>query len=337
VPARSPVRILEDVADAVAHQRPVVALESSVLAQGLPIPANREAADRMVGAAAARGAQAAITAVVRGVPTVGLLPDELEEFLRRDGVEKVSARDLAPAMVRGVNGATTVAAALALATLAGVPVFATGGIGGVHREVDGGGKGSGAGARDESSDLVELARSPVIVVCAGAKSILDLPATWERLETLGIPVVGYRTWELPAFFTAESGIRLTTRADTAEEIAQLFRAHRSLGRPAALLVVQAPPAGVALDRALVDRAVTRALERAQSENVRGGALTPYLLAAVERETRGRSLAANLGLLEANASLAADVAVALSDRTRIGQHDGFGNAGGRQTAGGAAPH
>jgi pseudouridylate synthase len=302
-----PIRLLPEVADALRASRPIVALESSVLAQGLPIPANRMAAERMAAAVADRGAVPAVTAVVHGTPTLGLEAPELERFLRRDGVEKVSARDLAPAMVRRIDGATTVAAALALATVAGVSVFATGGIGGVHREVSGR---PGDWVRDESSDLVELARSPMIVVCAGAKSILDLRATWERLETLGVAVVGYQTSELPAFFSAESGIKLTIRAESPADISAMFRAQRSLGRPGALLVVQPPPPEVALGRVEVDRAVARALEAADSKGVRGAAVTPYLLAAVERETGGRSLAANLGLLEANVALAAEIACEL---------------------------
>jgi pseudouridylate synthase len=313
VPARAPLRVLAPVRDAIREHRPVVALESSVLAQGLPVPANRQAADRMLSEIRARGAVPAITAVVRGIPTLGLEADELEAFLRRDGVEKVSARDLPAAMVTGANGATTVAAALALATLAGVAVFATGGIGGVHKEVS---PHPSDWVRDESSDLTELAQSPVVVVCSGAKSILDLPATWERLETLGVPVVGYQTSELPAFFTPETGIPLSARAESAGEIARLFHAHQALGRQSALVVVQAPPAAVALERSEVDRAVSRALERAHAEGVKGGAVTPYLLAAVERETGGRSLRANLGLLAANASLAAEIAAALSAASAV---------------------
>jgi pseudouridine-5'-phosphate glycosidase len=329
--ASAPVRLLPEVADAIAARRPIVALESSVLAQGLPVPANRQAAQLMLGAVRSRGAVPAITAVVRGTPTLGLEPGELEEFLRRDGVEKVSARDLAAAIVRGANGATTVAGAIALASLAGVSVFATGGIGGVHREAS---TNPSGWVRDESSDLVELAHSPMVVVCAGAKSILDLPATWERLETLGVPVIGYRTSELPAFFTSESGIRLSARAESADEIVRLFRAHRAVGRSSALLVVQPPPAAVALERSQVDRAVTRALERTQVEGIRGGAVTPYLLAAVERETAGRSLDANLGLLEANASLAAEIAVAISDGGEIGQRDRTEQGSGWRVEGGA---
>jgi pseudouridine-5'-phosphate glycosidase len=280
--------------------RPIVALESSVLAQGLPIPANGEAASRMRDAVSAEGATPAITAVVGGVPMVGLEGADLERFLRRDGVRKVSARDLPAAMVARADGATTVAASLALARLVGVTVFATGGIGGVHRDAP----------FDESADLMELARSPIVVVCAGAKSILDLPATMERLETLGVPVVGYRTSELPGFFFASTGLPLPARAESAAEIAQLFRAHRSLGGSAALLVVQSPPEAVALPGQTVEAAVSEALAHARRIGIRGAAVTPYLLAAVERATGGRSLAANLGLLEANARLAGRIAVAL---------------------------
>ena len=294
------LRLTADVAAALAARRPVVALESSVLAQGLPIPANREAADRMFAGVRAAGAVPAVAAVVRGTATLGLEPAELERFLGRTGVRKVSARDLAGATVAGADGATTVAATLALARLAGVAVFATGGIGGVHREPP----------LDESADLVELARTPMIVVCAGAKSILDLPGTLERLETLGVPVIGYRTSELPGFFTTTTGLPTSGRVNSPAEIAALFRAQQRLGRPGALLVVQPPPAATALPTELVDRAVHDALAAARTQGIRGAAVTPFLLAAVEQATSGRSLAANLALLEANAVLAGEVAVAL---------------------------
>jgi pseudouridine-5'-phosphate glycosidase len=280
--------------------RPPVALESSVFAQGLPIPANREAARRMLAAVSAQGATPAVTAVVAGVPALGLDDVELERFLRRDGVRKVSARDLAAAVVARADGATTVAASLAIARLAGVSVFATGGIGGVHRD----------SPFDESADLVELARTPMIVVCAGAKSILDLPATLERLESLGVTVVGYRTGELPGFFTATTGLPVPARVDSAAEIAELFRAHRALGNSTAVLVVQPPPPAVALPHDLVHSAVTDALSDAKRGGVRGAGVTPFLLAAVERATDGRSLVANLGLLEANSALAGEIAVAV---------------------------
>ena len=289
------------VAAARAAGHPLVALESSVLAQGLPAPANREADRRMRAAVAARGAVPAVTAVVRGVPTLGLEGEALERFLARDGVAKVSARDLPVTMAQGRDGATTVAAALVLAARGGLDVFATGGIGGVHREAP----------FDESADLAELARTSVVTVCAGAKSILDLPATLERLETLGVTVVGYGTDEFPGFFTARTGLPVPARVDTPAAVARILRAARALGRPGGVLVVQPPPASAALDPTLVASAVTEALATAATAGVRGPAVTPHLLAAVERATGGRSLAANLALLEANAALAAEIAVALA--------------------------
>ena len=295
------VRVLPDVAAALAAGEPVVALESSVLAQGLPIPHNAESDRRVTAAVRAGGALPAVTGVVAGTPALGLLPEELTRFLAREGVRKVSARDLPLAMAAGIDGATTVAATLAIATLAGARVFATGGIGGVHREP----------AFDESADLHELARSPMVVVCAGAKSILDLPATLERLETLGVPVIGFRTSELPGFFSAESGLPVSGRADSADAVARIFQAHLALGRRSAMLVVVSPPAEFALPRATVEQAVERALVEARKTGVRGAGVTPMLLAAVERETGGRSLQANLALLERNAAVASEIAVAIS--------------------------
>lgn len=299
------VRVLPNVAAAIAAGEPVVALESSVLAQGLPIPSNREAAERMTRAVERGGAISAITAVVRGEATLGLEPAELERFLARDGVRKVSSRDLGVAIAQKADGATTVAASLCIARAIGTDVFATGGIGGVHR----------GAPFDESGDLLELTRTPMIVVCAGAKSILDLPATLERLETLGVAVVGYRTDELPGFFTRTTGLKLTARADSPEEIAAIHLASRSLGRRQATLVVQQPPADVALPQDLVDSAVAEALDNAQLAGVHGAATTPFLLGAVLRATDGRSLLANLGLLEANVFLAAQIAVALAAAKR----------------------
>ena len=289
----------EPVARALAERRPVVALESSVLAQGLPIPANAEAAHRMTAAVERAGAVPAISAVVSGKATFGLEDAALARFLARDGVVKVSARDIPLAMVAGRDGATTVAGTLALMALSPIRVFATGGIGGVHREPP----------FDESADLAELARTPVIVVCAGAKSILDLHATTERLETLGIVVVGYRTHEMPGFFFADTGIPLAVTVTEPDEIARLHSVHRAMGRSQAILVMQPPPAEHAVRKATIERALDTALDDAKRHGVRGGAVTPYLLTAVERATGGRTLAANLALLEANAALAGEIAVA----------------------------
>ena len=297
----SALRVSAPVADALAAGRPVVALESSVLAPGLPIPDNSQAAIKMMGGVRRGGALPAITAVVKGECALGLTEEELERFLERTGVRKVAARDLPVAVTQGALGATTVSASLCIAGAAGVRVFATGGIGGVHRNAP----------YDESSDLIELSRTPMVVVCAGAKSILDLPATLERLETLGVTVVGYRTDEMPGFFTRTTGLRLSARAESAEEIASIYRASRALGRRQAVLVVQPPPAAVALPQTLVDRAVQQALQQASASAIHGAAVTPYLLAAVLKATEGRSLWANLGLLEENALLAGSIASTLA--------------------------
>ena len=302
------VSLSASVRRAIAGGRPVVALESSVLAQGLPAPANRKAAELMTSAVEAAGAVPAITAVVRGTPTVGLEAEEQERLLAgRDPFAKLSAREIPWAAARGLDGATTVAASLLLATRAGIQVFATGGIGGVHREP----------AFDESADLTELARSPMIVVCSGAKSILDLQATCERLESLSVLVVGYGTSELPGFFTVETGIALSARVDSPEEVITVFEAQRAVGSPGALLVVQPPPAEVALSRREVDEAVARAEARRKGK-AGGAALTPYLLDAVRDATGGRSVEVNLALLERNAALAGKIAAALAREGRVPQ-------------------
>ena len=287
------------VGQALADRRPVVALESSVLAQGLPIPANADAARLMTAAVEGTGAVPAISAVVAGSATFGLEEPGLARFLARDGVMKVSARDIPVAMLQGRDGATTVAGALSLMALTPIRVFATGGIGGVHREPQ----------FDESADLAELARTPVIVVCAGAKSILDLQATTERLETHGVVVIGYRTREMPGFFFADTGIPLSTTLENVDEIARLYALHCALGRQQAVVVMQPPPAAHAVRKANIERALDAALDDAKRHGVRGGAVTPYLLTAVERASEGRTLAANLALLEANAALAGEIAVA----------------------------
>jgi pseudouridine-5'-phosphate glycosidase len=244
----------------------------------------------------------AVLAIVRGAPTVGLEGDDLERFLRRDGVEKVAARDLGWAAARGLDGATTVAASLALCAAAGIDVFATGGIGGVHREPP----------FDESGDLLELSRTSAIAVCSGAKAILDLTATFERLDSLGVAVIGFGTDEFPGFYTRHTSLRLSASSDDPHEVVRAFRAHRALGRPGALLVVQPPPPGAALDARLVEDAVQHALAKARAAGVTGSAITPFLLAAVDHGTSGASRAANLALLEANAALAARLAVALRE-------------------------
>ena len=296
-----PVRVLPEIAAALRSRAPVVALESSVFAQGLPEPANREAAERMLAAVRAAGAVPAITAVVRGVAAVGLERDELERFLRRDGIRKVSARDIPLAMAQGADGATTVAGTLMLAAAVGIEVFATGGIGGVHRSPK----------FDESADLMELARSPVLVVCAGAKAVLDIAATNERLESLGVAVIAYGTNEMPAFFSRTSGIPLAARADSPKEVASAWRLRRAFARREGMVVMQPVAAEHALSPAAVAKAVQGAQRAASRKKVTGSALTPFLLAEVDKATKGRARAANLALLEANAALAAAIARSLS--------------------------
>ena len=301
---RSPsVRLTPAVRDALSSGRAVVGLESSVLSQGLPAPHNADAARRMTDAVRTAGAEPAVTAVVGGIPTAGVLPDELARLLGGAGVTKASARDLAVVSAAGRDAATTVAGALAICRAAGISVFATGGIGGVHH---------GPGD-DESADLAELARTPIVVVCAGAKAILDLPATVERLETLGVTVVGYGTDEFPGFYLGRTGLPVPHRADEPEAVAAILRVQHAVGHPGAVLVVQPPPAGTELSRTAVEAAVARALESARRAGIRGAAVTPYLLDAVGRLTDGRALATNLALLEANARLAARIAVCLTRR------------------------
>jgi pseudouridylate synthase len=267
----------------------------------------------MISAVEGVGAVPGITAVVCGEPTVGLEKVELDRFLAGRDVRKVSARDLGVAVAQRADGATTVAAALVIASLAGIRVFATGGIGGVHRRLNPPNPHAlnppapAHALTDESADLVELANTPMIVVCAGAKSILDLPATWERLETLGVPVIGVGTGEFPGFYTASTGIKLSVSVENAAQVARIAGAHFALGRKQSVLVVQPPPADVALAAEEVEEAVKAALERAGREGISGGEVTPYLLGEVSRKTGGKSLDTNLALLEANAKLAAEIA------------------------------
>ncbi len=307
------VQVAAPIQTALSRGGALVALESSVFAQGLGVPHNRDAITRMTGAVEARGATPAITAVVRGVPSVGLESADMERFLRRDGVRKVSARDVPWCMTEKADGATTVAATMLLAAHVGIEVFATGGIGGVHRDAP----------YDESGDLIELSRTPMIVVCAGAKSILDLPATLERLETFGVPVIGYRTNTLPGFFTTSTGLPLDATAQSAGMIAQAWIHHRNLGRSGGMLVVQPPPEQQALPAHVVEDATSSALSAARAAGVRGGAVTPFLLAEMERRTDGASVQANLALLQANADLAAAIAVALS-QMRLGEETETGS-------------
>ena len=256
----------------------------------------------MEGAVRAAGAVPAITAVEAGQAAAGITPDELSRFLAGSNVLKASARDLGVATARKLDAATTVAGALVLCHVVGIRVFATGGIGGVHHS-----------PFDESADLIELARTPAMVVCTGAKSILNLPATVERLETLGITVIGYRTSEFPGFHYESTGIPVPARMEDVRQVVDAYVAQRALGHPAAILVVQPPPKDTALDRAEVESTILKALEKAQRQGVTGASTTPWLLYELAQATNGRSIETNLALLEANARLAGELAVELARR------------------------
>jgi pseudouridine-5'-phosphate glycosidase len=291
------------VAQALAEGGPVVALESTAIAHGLPWPDNLAVAHDMEAAVRAAGAVPATIAVLGGRVRVGLGPDELERLARDRAIPKLSWRDLPVAVARGGDGATTVAGTLAVAGLVGIPVFATGGLGGVHPGAE--------RTFDVSADIGALARTPCLVVCSGAKSLLDLPRTLELLETVGVPVLGYGTDELPAFYTRSSGLRLMARVDVPAEAAAVARAQWALGLAGGLVLAVPVPADAALDAAEVAVALAEAEARAAAEGVRGPALTPYLLADLHARSGGRTLAANAALLRENAAVAGAVAVAFS--------------------------
>ena len=293
----------EEVREALAAGRPVVALESTVIAHGLPRPANVEVARAMEATVRAEGAVPATIALLDGRIVVGLSGAEIERLGSEEGVLKASRRDLAVALATRAMAATTVAGTLACAALAGVRIFATGGIGGVHR-----------GAQttfDVSADLIELSRSPVLTVCAGAKAILDLPLTLEYLETHGVPVIGYQTDELPAFYTRVSGLRTPHRADTPVQVAAMAAAQWGSGLGGGLLVMCPITAEHELPAEKVEAAIGQALREAGERRVMGPATTPFLLARVAELTGGESVAANRALLLNNATLAGQIAVALA--------------------------
>jgi pseudouridine-5'-phosphate glycosidase len=280
----------------------VVALESTIISHGLPRPDNLRVAREIEAAVRAGGAVPATVALVSGQVRVGLDDDALATVAGDDDVVKVSVRDLAAVAARGGHGATTVASTAHLAALVGIPVFATGGLGGVHR--------GASGTFDESADLVTLARVPTTVVCAGVKSILDVPATLERLETLGIGLLGYGTNRFPGFYLADSGQPLEHRVDTPEQVAAVMVARRELGTDRAGLVLANPlPEDEQLDRELHDRVLAEALAGAEADGVHGKDTTPYLLARFHHDTGGRSLEVNTRIVLRNAALAAQVAVA----------------------------
>jgi pseudouridylate synthase len=292
-----------EVADALREGRPVVALESTLLGHGLPRPDNRAAADDIESAVRAGGAVPATIAVLDGVPHVGLTACEIDRICADPGLAKLGVRDLPVAAALGLSGATTVSSTALLAAAAGIGVFATGGLGGVHRQsVD---------TFDESADLTALSRTSLVVVCAGVKSILDVPATLERLESLSVTVVGYRTTVFPGFYVADSGSTLDWSVADAEEAARVFAARRGLA-PGAVVVANPLREDEQLDPALHDRVIAGALAAAEEAGVRGKEVTPFVLDHLHRASDGATLAVNVRLVLRNAELAGRIAAALAD-------------------------
>jgi pseudouridine-5'-phosphate glycosidase len=295
--------VRREVTDALAAGKPVVALESTVISHGLPRPHNLETARKMETAVREQGAVPATIGLLKGRLVAGLSMEEIELLASAERVAKVSRRDLSAVLTAKRLGATTVAATMFIAAEAGIPVFATGGIGGVHRD--------GQNSFDISADLTELARTPVAVVCSGAKVILDLPRTLEMLETLGVPVVGYGTNEFPAFYSQESGLRLDYRVDAPEEAARLMTVQWALDLPAGIVFANPPPAGAALPCPEVEALIETALDSATKAGIHGKDVTPYLLDHLAKGSRGRTLETNIALLVQNARVAAQIAVAYS--------------------------
>lgn len=295
-----PLKISDPLRQALREGAPVVALESTVIAHGLPYPVNLETARRMEEIVREQGALPATIAILEGVLRVGLSDGELEHLATSRRVRKVSRRDLPLAVARGEDGATTVAATATIAAWAGIPIFATGGIGGVHRDPP----------YDVSNDLPTLASVAVAVVCSGAKSVLNLRATLEWLETAGVPVIGYGTDEFPAFYSRQSGLPVDIRIDDPLEAAAIIHAGRHLGLASGILVTVPVPQEDELPAEKLEASITSALFEAQARGVEGSASTPFLLKWIARETQGASIKANIGLLKNNASVAAQIAVAL---------------------------
>jgi len=296
------VMLAPEVAQALRSKAPVVALESALITHGLPYPRNAEVAREMEAAVRAEGAVPSTIALIDGKIHIGLGDPELSDLAQARNAVKVSRRDVVTAIVRTACGGTTVAATMFLAARQGIRVFATGGIGGVHRE----------SPSDVSADLPTLAETPMIVVCAGAKAILDLPATLEYLETSGVPVIGYQVEEFPAFYSRESGLGVSVRLDSPRAIAQYWAAERALSMPGAMLIANAIPAASEIPRSEIEPIIAQASREAASQGIHGQAVTPFLLARVSQLTGGRSRQANEALLFSNARLAAQIAGAVAE-------------------------
>jgi pseudouridine-5'-phosphate glycosidase len=296
------LNISTDIASALATNKPVVALESTVIAHGLPRPTNLELAQRLETDLRSAGVSPATIGIIGGELTVGLNDEQIRLLAEDSSVKKISTRDIPIAIARGWNGATTVASTSWIAHRAGIRVFATGGIGGVHR----------GRLPDISADLPELARTPIIVVCSGAKIVLDLPATREWLETHAVTVVGFQCDEMPAFYSRHSGLPVDVRASSANEVVEIFNAQRDLQMNTALLVTVPVPQEFEVDEEELSRVLTDALEKAEREGITGRDVTPFLLAQMAQFSEGATLRANISLLENNARVAGEIAKAVSD-------------------------
>lgn len=291
------IQLSVEVSRALTMGAPIVALESTVITHGLPQPQNLELARNMEQQVRDAKATPATVAVLDGKIRLGISDEELVRLSESQSTLKVSHRDFATAIVKKVNGGTTVAGTMLAANMSGIKVFATGGIGGVHKE----------SAFDISTDLKALAETPMVVVCAGAKAILDLPATMEYLETMGVPVIGYKTDEFPAFYSRESGLNVSARLDSPDEIAEFAKAHWSLGLRSAILVTNPVPEADAISKSEMEPMIAQASAEAVEKGIHGQALTPFLLGRISELTKGKSLKTNLALLLNNARLAGEIA------------------------------
>ena len=301
----APIRVADHVREALASGTPVVALESTIFTHGLPRPSNTEVALEGEELIRAAGAVPATIGVHQGVPVVGLSTDEIHQLGNDDDATKASIRELPLCAVTKKNAGTTIAATAFLARTAGIDVFATGGLGGVHHGAE--------TTFDESADLVAMARTSIVLVSSGAKAILDIPATLERFETLSVPVVGYRTNRYPGFYVVDSGHTVSARVESAEDVATMLATSRALGLPSGVLVANPVPENEQLDPAELDGVIEAAWAAADADGISGQASTPYLLDYIRRATEGRSLVANIALYRNNIRLACEVAAALVAR------------------------
>ena len=299
------IKIAHDVEEALRKNLPVVALESTIISHGMPYPENLETARVVEQVVMDAGATPATIAIIDGVVHIGLTQEALTTFAQAKNVKKVSQRDLAFVIAEGLSGGTTVATTMYLAWRAGIRVFATGGIGGVHRGAE--------TSFDISADLKAFAEIPITVISAGAKAILDLPKTLEYLETMGVPVVGYQTDDFPAFYHSRSGLKLSLRADTANQIASLMHAQDNLKLNQGILVANPIPVDHEMDARVMNQAIQTAIQEAEQQHIKGAALTPFLLGRVKTLTGGDSLKSNIALVKHNAKIAAQIAMAFCQK------------------------